>query len=313
MPYIVILVLIGVILWLYAQNDNLRGENQQVVRLNTERKQQNEQIEEELGRLRNDYKEKRQELNSIQDNIDKQNQLLQSITESAESLKEAADDRALEYYQTKVKEIDAECQGRLDDLLARHDAQAADLARRILAETEKLHDLEAKQLAYIQAQQRQEEMDSNSDYYRLAIDELDLNDVALLRELQPRFLKKESIDKLIWEVYYKPAYDVLTSHLFTSTSKICGIYKITDLTTGQAYIGQSVDIKERFRQHIKTSLSYGKATNKLYQMMKKSGQYNFTFEILEEVPRDKLNERETYWIDFYKTKEFGLNSTKGGS
>nr|DAG20555.1 MAG TPA: hypothetical protein [Caudoviricetes sp.] len=55
------------------------------------------------------------------------------------------------------------------------------------------------------------------------------------------------------------------ARLFTANkSKICGIYKITDLTTGQAYIGQSVDVKERFRQHIKTSLAYGPATNKLY-------------------------------------------------
>lgn len=47
--------------------------------------------------------------------------------------------------------------------------------------------------------------------------------------------------------------------------------------------------------------------------MQSSGQNNFTFEILEEVPRDKLNEREIYWIKFYKTREMGLNSTRGGS
>lgn len=47
--------------------------------------------------------------------------------------------------------------------------------------------------------------------------------------------------------------------------------------------------------------------------MKKSGVHNFTFEILEEVPKTQLNEREIYWIDFYKTKDFGLNSTNGGS
>jgi len=46
--------------------------------------------------------------------------------------------------------------------------------------------------------------------------------------------------------------------------------------------------------------------------MQKSGVHNFVFEVLEEVARDKLNERETYWIEFYKTKELGLNGTKGG-
>lgn len=303
----------GIILWLYTQNDNLRSKNQQIIHLNRERKQQNEQIEEQLGKLRNDYKEKRQELNSIQNDIDKQNQLLQSLTESAENLRRDAEKQAEESYDSKLKELEAMYDERGAVLSADYQAKLSKITEEIVRETQKLQGLEAKQFAYIQAQQRQKEIDSNSDYYRLAIDELELNDVTLLRELQPRFLKKESIDKLIWEVYYKPAYDILIAHLFSSTGKVCGIYKITDLTTGQAYIGQSVDIKERFRQHIKTSLSYGKATNKLYQMMKKSGQSNFTFEILEEVPRDKLNERETYWIDFYKTKEFGLNSTKGGS
>lgn len=71
------------------------------------------------------------------------------------------------------------------------------------------------------------------------------------------------------------------------------------------------DIKERFKSHIKAALTYGSTTNKLYQTMKKSGIYNFTFEILEEVSRDKLNERESYWINFYKTVEYGLNTKKG--
>ena len=47
--------------------------------------------------------------------------------------------------------------------------------------------------------------------------------------------------------------------------------------------------------------------------MQRSGIYNFIFEVLEEVPRDKLNEREIYWIEFYKTKDLGLNGTKGGA
>lgn len=46
--------------------------------------------------------------------------------------------------------------------------------------------------------------------------------------------------------------------------------------------------------------------------MKAHGVHNFTFEILEVVSREQLNEREKYWIDFYKTKEFGLNKTVGG-
>ena len=309
MPYVVIIILISIVIWLYIQNHNLKNKNQQTIRLNTEQQQQNKQIEEELGRLRNDYKEKRQELNSIQDDIDKQNGILRSLVESSKNMRKDAEDS----YFSKVRELEARYKQRDIALSADYQAKLDKVNEDIARETQKLQDLEAKQFAYIQAKQREGEIESNSDYYRLAIDELELNDVALLRELQPRFLKKESIDKLIWEVYYKPAYDALVGRQFTGASKICGIYKITDQITRQSYIGQSVDCKERWRQHIKTGLTYGKATNKLYQAMKKSGLNNFTFEILEEVSRDKLNEREVYWIDFYKTKEIGLNKTAGGS
>ena len=47
--------------------------------------------------------------------------------------------------------------------------------------------------------------------------------------------------------------------------------------------------------------------------MKKYNPSSFTFEILELVDKEKLNERETYWINFYKTKDYGLNIQSGGA
>ena len=45
--------------------------------------------------------------------------------------------------------------------------------------------------------------------------------------------------------------------------------------------------------------------------MQQYGIENFTFELLETVPKDKLSEREKFYIDFYKTKETGLNERSG--
>ena len=39
---------------------------------------------------------------------------------------------------------------------------------------------------------------------------------------------------------------------------------------------------------------------------------NFTFEVLEEIEKDKLNEREAYWVDFYQSNIYGMNEKKGG-
>lgn len=308
---IIILGIISILLLFYCIY--LKHNQIQIKTINKKTEESNQKLEARNKQLKQEYDQAKNNLSEISDTIESQNDVLDSLIDASNKMREDAETRANEYYNSRIKELEANYQERNTQLSAEYNTNREGLNQKIELETQKLQDLESKQLAYIQAQQRQEEIASNQDYYRLAIDELDLNDIKLLRELQPRFFKKESIDKLIWEVYYKPAYDILVAHLFTTSGKTCGIYKITDLTTGQAYIGQSVDIKERFRQHVKSSLTYGKATNKLYQTMQKSGQSNFTFEILEEVSRDKLNERETYWINFYKTKEFGLNSTKGGA
>lgn len=37
------------------------------------------------------------------------------------------------------------------------------------------------------------------------------------------------------------------------------------------------------------------------------GPENFTFEIIEDCDRSQLNERENYWQDYFKAKEFGYS------
>lgn len=299
---LLLITIIGLIIYIYY----LKKQEHQIIEVNIDNQRKNSEIEQEI-------KHNREVLSNIKENIYSENEILSSLVKSQEEMRENAQKQADEAYQIRISALLKSYEEKENELTMTFDAKSQDLSNKISIESSKLADLQAKQLAYIQAQQRQEEIDSNQDYYRLALDEIDINDITLLRELQPRFVKKESIDKLIWEVYYKPAYDILTARLFPKAIKYCGIYRITDLTTGKSYIGQSVDIKERFRQHIKSALTYGKATNKLYSTMQKSGVHNFTFEILEEVPRENLNERETYWIEFYKTKDFGLNTTRGGS
>lgn len=37
------------------------------------------------------------------------------------------------------------------------------------------------------------------------------------------------------------------------------------------------------------------------------GVENFSFEVIEECPRDQLDAREDYWQDYFKAKEFGYS------
>ena len=73
------------------------------------------------------------------------------------------------------------------------------------------------------------------------------------------------------------------------------------------------DIAERFKQHIKCGLGIDTPSNMLYKAMLKDGVENFIFEVIEECDRCQLNDRETYYIDFYRSQEHGYNMSKGGA
>ena len=88
----------------------------------------------------------------------------------------------------------------------------------------------------------------------------------------------------------------------TAGRDISGIYKITYLKTGEAYIGKTTNIKKRWGEHVKSSLDIGTiAHSSFHNRLKKDGLWNYTFEILEEVPKEQLTEREKFYIQLYGT------------
>ena len=78
--------------------------------------------------------------------------------------------------------------------------------------------------------------------------------------------------------------------------KICGIYKITS-PSGRTYIGQSTDIKSRWRNY-KGGYGYKEQT-RLRRSMEKYGYDNHIFEVVVEAEEDDLNKLERYWQDHY--------------
>lgn len=91
------------------------------------------------------------------------------------------------------------------------------------------------------------------------------------------------------------------------------IYKIQNLINGNVYIGQTVKLVEkRFQQHRNNYDKPYFSQLTLYKAFKKYGLDNFSFEMLEKVDNDKLDEREKYWIDYYDSYKNGYNMTLGG-
>ena len=77
-----------------------------------------------------------------------------------------------------------------------------------------------------------------------------------------------------------------------------GVYKITNIITGEFYIGSSKNIKHRWANHKSPSRWKQHPNSKLYKDMASYGLDNFIFEILEETA--DLKEREQHWIEQLK-------------
>ena len=96
--------------------------------------------------------------------------------------------------------------------------------------------------------------------------------------------------------------------------KISGIYCIENVDTSKKYIGQSKDIKKRWQKHINALNSGTHRNDYLQHAWNKYGENRFKFYIIEECVADILDEREIYYIDYYKTtdSDYGYNLKSGG-
>ena len=170
-----------------------------------------------------------------------------------------------------------------------------------------LNEAAAKAQAITESNKKAELSREEKDYYRLQLSELDIEEIKKIRSIEPYLRKKEPLNKVIWKVYYEKPYTDLIGRVVGTGTHI-GIYKITNLINGMTYVGQSNNIAERWKQHIKRGVGADPPTqNKLYPAMLEFGAENFTFEIIEECSTAQLNEREKYYQQIFGSQEFGYS------
>lgn len=187
------------------------------------------------------------------------------------------------------------------------------LEEKKIAATAELEKIRSALNAATKAQLREREKEEKLQFYKLSLSTIDLEDVEKLNAIKLSLHQPVVLSKLIWSTYFLKQSTEMCNRIL-GNKKICGIYKITNLKTQQCYIGQSVDISQRWKDHIKCGLGIeASATNKLYKAMQNDGVWNFTFELLEECSRIDLNEKERFWIEMYQSDKLGYNSTKGNN
>ena len=176
---------------------------------------------------------------------------------------------------------------------------------------EKLNKIKATYAAAKEAQLREEEIALQSDFYSLHLTQLEQDTITLIEDLKPRLPEPRVLCMLIWSTFYQKQMTGLCNNIL-GPNIVCGIYKITNKKSGLCYIGQAINIADRWKQHVKCGLGIDTpAQNKLYKAMQKDGITNFTFELLEKCSKAELNEKEKYYISLYQSYDCGYNSTGG--
>lgn len=173
-----------------------------------------------------------------------------------------------------------------------------------------LEDFRSRRDAINEAIRRERELIEKEDFYKIQLTQNDIEDIKLLDSMRNHLCHKEVLPKVIWEsIARRPVNEMIKRVV---GQKVGGIYKITYIPTGEAYIGRTVNFKDRWQAHIQTALGMEKAASStLHTHMARNGIWNYNFEILEEVPKDKQSEREKFYIDLYGTQK-QLNMKAGG-
>ena len=261
------------------------------------------QLEQEQKTLINSQLHKKEEIN--QDLLEWREYRKKEIEAYIESQKQLADQTINTVYESAQKQI-----SDINNDIQNTRNTALQEKEQIQTEIDKL---KASLSAGVEARLREQEKKDKINFYKLSISEADLADVKMLQNLKSSFHKPVVLSKLIWTQYFQKQMTQLCDRVF-GKKPISGIYKITDLITEECYIGQSVNIQQRMKQHCKCGLGIeASATNKLYNTMQKDKVWNFSFELLEQCSKESLNEKEKFWIQMYQSNNFGLNTMKGNS
>lgn len=309
--FYILLFIIGIIAGFFSVKIYLTPQLKITEEKNVKIEQENKQILEQNQRLKQEniqYLSQQKELISNIDLLESQSKksaeifLKQNIDLAKEQLSQK-----IQYYKQEEKSYKDSYLQVLKDSVDNYIAEINEKNQIVENLDKKIIDLQSIVNAAVEANKRQQEQQEKQDFYKLQIPQEDLEEIKKLREVSSYLKNSEPLNKVIWKVYYEKPYTDLIGRVVGSGIHT-GIYKITNLENQMCYVGQAVNIADRLKQHIKRGLGAEPATrNKLYPAMKNIGVENFSFEIIEQCDRSCLNEKEDYWQEYFKAKEFGYS------
>ena len=286
----------------------------QIIELNEETKKENARIQEENLDFQRTNLRLRDEWRGLEGLKKQAEQDLETLTKLIEQSQDyvnrtqANTEQNLQKHLTMYTETLEQAYQEAED---RHDKAVAKLALEMHNVNAELDKLKATRKATMEANLREEEIKNKLDFYCLKPKTTDINDIRTLEGIKYQLNNPRILSMLIWSTYFQKDMTTLCNKIL-GLNTITGIYKITNQINNKCYIGQSVDISKRWKDHAKCGLGIDAPQgNKLYKDMQEVGIWNFSWELLEACPREQLNEKEKYYINLYQSQDFGYNSTKG--
>lgn len=312
-----VLTLIAGICWiardqarLRRYEEYLRAEHITQEEVEEARKQLN-QIRQELEQTKNVIAKE----SAAAKELEQKNLLLQSENEMLVQVIDVQKGRI----ETEIKQISDLRHQQMDRELAdaQQEAQEKISEIKVNAETriaeynQKIADAHDKYFAVLEVLRQNE---NDDETHKLHISETARTDIEyLLNAVALRLNNPNIIYKLIWSEYIQTPTNELLNNILPA--KDCsGIYKITDCENKKCYIGRSTSVRKRLQEHIKSTIGIENiASQRVHEIMREKGLWNFRFELLEECPKDQLGEREKYYIDFFDSQTYGYNQVSGSA
>ena len=279
--------------------------------------------------------------NSLQETVEKKQKLIQDQSNMLLDLQDAYKERIdsidndiLQYKNGRKEEIDKELNNEYENKKALLENNYNELIRQCRDESTKIKDSldETKAKAEEETQKINDAIDFQRNKFQSVIEPLQLlekeqqdklfytiqipeeyrDDIDfLLNEVSLRVNHPDILSKLVWSEYIKPNLDDTFKRIEIKAQP--GIYKLTDRNSGKAYIGKSTDVKKRISDHFKSVVgNHAIADQAVHHEILRTGIWNWMIEIITYCDKDKLSELEKYYIDFFKTQEWGFNKKEGG-
>ena len=287
-------------------NDLIKSKSQEI-------QDYNDKIQEAQFKYNCELRDRTEELNNYF-TIEKNNRQLQLDEEFERKKKDNEESIKLQYanlintyegYQNQAAER-AECATRAsNEIVSKAYEQAQEAIQGANEEQEKFQAILAPLQQYEKEQQERL-------FYTIQVPDEYKDDIEfLLTTVAAKIQHPDIINKLVWAEYVKPYIDETFKRVGIKDEP--GIYKLTSLLNGKCYIGKSTNIKKRISDHYKSVVGISTiADQAVHHIIAKEGYWNWTIEPIIYCDKDKLSELEKYYIDFFKSQDFGYNRNSGG-